>query len=201
MLDGCVNVKESEIRVLEAIDSQGWGLRVEFARHGQRWWHSMFVVTELGLSPILESVEGDDSQPFPPSPPLQQLVLERRTDDVQVAMSVGMAGRNHWSVCVEAFPVIGAIRLDIACRCHGGGLLGNTYTQRIPWHWSNGAACLSAEVGNRRCCLSPKPIGGGEAAAVSLHSDTIMIRPRSDGPQRTRRWCYELTLSRDGEPG
>ncbi len=196
-------MKELETRRLEAINPQGVGLRIEFVRQGQRWLHQVFAVHGRSLLPILASVEGDDNQQFPPSPPVQQLVLDKRADGVQVALSVGMAGKSHWSACVEAFPATAIVRLDVACHCHpgSGDQLGSTYIPLVPWYCSDGPASLSTRSGNCHCCLLPQLVEGGQTAVVSLQKDRIAIRPVVDDAVRTQRWCYELQCTWDGAPG
>ena len=84
-LEGSVVVSEAEVQILDAVDPQGCGLRVEFFRVGPRWAHRLLAVEEQALRPLLESVEGDQQQFFPPSPALQQLAFQQQDDGVNVA--------------------------------------------------------------------------------------------------------------------
>jgi hypothetical protein len=103
---------------LEAIDASGHGLRVEFEWRGDRFGHSIVLVSggAPGSIPLLKSIEGTAGEAWPPSPPLQSLSLETLPDGRKVALLVGMAGRSHWSASIEALPDRPALVFDIACR-------------------------------------------------------------------------------------
>jgi hypothetical protein len=99
-------------------------LRVVFFRQGDRYTHriELFDAASSDWRPVWESLEGSADEVWPPSPPLQQLHVERRAEG-PVALLVGMAGRTHWSAAVEVLsdPAGGpgappAIRFDIAAR-------------------------------------------------------------------------------------
>lgn len=89
-------------------------LELRFRQHGDRQGHSLAWVREGQSTTMLESLEGDDQSAWPPSPPLQQLSIEQR-ETGDVALLVGMAGKSHWSLSVEALPD-GALRFEAACR-------------------------------------------------------------------------------------
>lgn len=50
---------------------------------------------------LLQSLEGDESQTWPPSPPLQQL-LPHSEINRQAILGIGSAGTTHWSLAIEA---------------------------------------------------------------------------------------------------
>ncbi len=184
-----------DLRSLEALDTAGTGLRIDFVRRGPRWGHQISVLAQGRGVPLLESVEGDDQQPFPPSPPLQQLVIEPRPGGVPVAMSVGMAGTSHWSVCVEALAATLTLRLDIACRCSSDGhRLMSTYLPVARWQKSVDSASLYATVDQLECRLVPQGLEKNEAEALLL-DDKVIVRPTTLGGGRTVRWCYDIVLS------
>jgi len=103
-------------------------LRLRFARNGDRYVHQVTWLDAAGTEHLLLStVEGDDTNPWPPSPPLQDLHLESRGAGATVALAVGMAGRSHWSLSVEAVSE-GELRFDVACRANDSpGPLASTY--------------------------------------------------------------------------
>ncbi len=188
-------MSQPELRVLESVDPRGSGLRVEFFRVGCRWAHRVLGVEKGDLVPLLESVEGDDSQSFPPSPALQQLVLEERDTGLIVALLVGMAGKNHWSVCAEQLPGTCGIRFDVACRNQpgGAGQLSSRYRALAPWRIAAGADAPSAEVGGNRYSLSAPCVRSPEAASrILLHEGQILLQPSVISDAGTQRWCYEL---------
>ena len=105
------------VHVLSARGKSGIVLRVSFV-----WWVDRFGhVISLATSPqrsasVLQSVEGDAQEPWPASPPLQSVSLEKLADGRQAALLVGMAGRSHWSASVETMPQQAALVFDVACR-------------------------------------------------------------------------------------
>lgn len=63
---------------------------------------------------LLESIEGEDSDPWPPSPPWQETHLDQHAAAGPVLMLLGRAGTSHWSASVE---VAGPFAVfDCACR-------------------------------------------------------------------------------------
>jgi len=118
---------------IAALDAQGNGLVLEFEKTADRYAHSIALRTNNSESNRLHSVEGNDTEAWPASPPCQQLSIEQQ-DAGDVALLVGMAGKCHWSMSVqarvdkEAGPLL---EFDIACRLGTGidsiGWLGSTY--------------------------------------------------------------------------
>jgi hypothetical protein len=53
-------------------------------------------------------------QPWPSSPPLQSMTIERRDGDAMVALAVGMAGRSHWSASLQLCPEM--LQVELAVR-------------------------------------------------------------------------------------
>lgn len=93
------------------------GVRVVFFRRGDRYAHRIdrYDPDADVWRGVLESAEGDDDEAWPPSPPLQQLHVERRATG-DVVLLVGMAGRTHWSVAVEASADRRGVTFDAAAR-------------------------------------------------------------------------------------
>ncbi len=118
----------------------GGRLRLRFARQGDRlhqtveWLAaaatsgastsgaSTSEASTSATSPVvvlLESCEGQSSDTWPASPPLQQLLIEPRGAAGHVALLVGMAGRSHWSLSIEPLVDRVGFRFDAACRLSG----------------------------------------------------------------------------------
>lgn len=98
------------------------GLRVVFFHRGDRFAHRVEVrdsATDDGASggwaTALESVEGDDADAWPASPPFQQLHVEQRATG-PIVFLVGMAGKSHWSAAVEASADRRSVVFDAAVR-------------------------------------------------------------------------------------
>ncbi|HEY2416097.1 MAG TPA: hypothetical protein VGI40_27895 [Pirellulaceae bacterium] len=102
---------------IEAVGSDGLGLRLEFRWHSDRYAHLISRI-EPGRDPepLLESIEGATSNTWPPSPPLQSLTFQTLPNGVSAALLVGMAGRSHWSASIEAVPNTADLIFDVACR-------------------------------------------------------------------------------------
>jgi hypothetical protein len=93
------------------------GIRVVFYRVGDRIAHRIEVVdpNTNDWLPALTSVEGTSDDPWPPSPPFQQLHVEQRPMG-PIVFLIGMAGRSHWSAAVDIVADRRGIRFDVAVR-------------------------------------------------------------------------------------
>ena len=88
-------------------------LRIDFQWQADRFVQRLF----LDDAEVGKSIEGDAEDPWPISPPLQQLSLEQ-INDANVILGVGAAGRGHWSISVEIDrEANSAFKFDVACRC------------------------------------------------------------------------------------
>ena len=86
---------------LSALARSGRGLRVRFYRDGDRYRHVVDAIVDGRVTPFLESVEGDATQHWPPSPPFQDLQVRALDDGKQIILLTGVGGRSHWSASVE----------------------------------------------------------------------------------------------------
>lgn len=104
---------------------------VEFVWTGDRFAHAIGLITSNEPLLVFQSLEGDSSQDWPPSPPLQQLSVEPGPDGKPRAFLVGMAGSSHWSLVVE--PIDGGYLFDAAVRCRSAPeFRGSCYTRLAP---------------------------------------------------------------------
>jgi hypothetical protein len=165
---------------LDATDSAGLTLRVQFVRRGDRYGHAILAVDLTGHeSPLLESIEGTAAADWPPSPPLQNLSIHELSSDRRAALLVGMAGRSHWSASIEPVPGQAALVFDIACRTAGKcGPLGSQY-RRLAQMAAEFAA--TAEFGS---------------IAASDDQNCLSVAPPVSAPTMTGtvRWKYRLAL-------
>jgi hypothetical protein len=176
---------------------EGGGLRITFTRLADRFGHAIALVNGDMLTPLLESIEGQSDDAWPPSPPLQELHIEQRAGGVQVALLVGRAGRAHWSASIALDPQARRVEFDIACRTREpAARLGGGY--RLPQ--------TVAELTDSRARWSTSPaarlevVAKGESLAT-FRADTpdqlaIAISSESGPWPRTVRWGYAITLSR-----
>ncbi len=103
-------------------------LQVVFQRHADRYAHQIICTAADGSQIVWASQEGTAEETWPSSPPLQTLHVETRLDGSQAIMLVGMAGRSHWSMSVEADEQHHQILFDVACRISEPPLwLGSSY--------------------------------------------------------------------------
>lgn len=87
-----------------------------FDWNGDRYFHRIESLSGNTARLLLESLEGSDNDQWPSSAPLQQLSIEERPGNRQVALLVGMAGRSHWSASVTAARQDRSLLFEMACR-------------------------------------------------------------------------------------
>jgi hypothetical protein len=159
-------------------------LRVEFRWHSDRFVQKLFALgDEVG-----SSVEGDALDPWPPSPPVQQISLEEVAGST-VILGLGAAGRCHWSISVEVDrrEDSQAILFDLACRCSDHpGFLGNTYrVSRCIELLSPSGADLAGDG---------DPIDRAAASDPGAEGDCIVTVHATNRDRNTYRWSYRLEL-------
>ncbi|NIO46547.1 MAG: hypothetical protein GTN77_07085, partial [Planctomycetales bacterium] len=161
------------------------------------------------LVPLLASREGHEHDPWPPSPPLQELYFHP-AGDTPTAMLVGMAGSSHWSVAVQLVQAQQALYFDVACRIKGklperadgqnrGSPLSSVYrTLACPLPESIQAARLVLHDLAVRLATEPADPSADpediQLATISTAEDTLQIvpSPGTDSSPRTVRWRYGL---------
>ena len=188
-------------RLLDAVNEHGDGLRVEFVRLGPRWGHRILGVERQQTRSLLHSIEGDETDSFPPSPALQQIDLQQ-LGDVTAAMLIGMAGRNHWSICVEARPATRSILWDVACRgeCEDGHFFGSSYEPFASWQ--GGSESRVIDVSNGYRYELQLPCGRVSSKLVSSQNSEQLLRIElaPDPAAVTQRWCYEFQQTKPAWP-
>lgn len=130
------------------------------------------------------SIEGDSSQDWPPSPPIQQLSLES-VDDQPAVLGVGGAGRGHWSVSVLTGRDPSKVncvyfQFDLACRSkrEEDRLLGSVYrVEKTVEFVSPDSDCVESED--------------------HLSRQQIRISPYDDSAE-TVTWSYRIYLPSSG---
>ncbi len=100
------------------IEQNGVRLGVEFNRINDRWHHKVVVVAGEVSETLMESVEGDADEIWPPSPALQEVDLHE-LDAGPAILAVGMSGTSHWSGSYSVEQLddgSSAIKFDLAGR-------------------------------------------------------------------------------------
>jgi len=187
-------VSQKHVEVLEAIDSRRQGLRAEFFRTEGRWAHRLVTVNGFAQRVLLQSLEGGPHEAFPPSPALQQLAFQQLSPGHRVALLVGMAGKNHWSVSVEAFPDRRCLRFDAACRHQRvrDGDLGSAYQTVDAWRVA-GAGRAETAVAGLLYELAALSIDGRDDPLMRQGShDSLRLQATIVKKMGTQRWCYEV---------
>lgn len=93
-------------------------LVVHFIWSHDRWGHQLEWRHDHESILLATTLEGDDKQEFPPSPPIQDMSVEHRSGGA-VALGVGMAGAAMWSFSAEAKNDQGIVEFDWACQPRG----------------------------------------------------------------------------------
>jgi hypothetical protein len=167
------------------------GLRIDFQRRGDRFAHQVSRIFPDRTGGLLFSHEGHPEEAWPASPALQSLNLETRPSKGQTAMLVGMAGRSHWSMSVEADAIQNRLLFDIACRIHDPpAWLGSMYSS-INQHdaaWPLDCLTLTAWHGER----------SDQAILIQIDrlNGTVRIPARlaTEAYPQTIRWRYEIGI-------
>jgi len=189
---------------LQSVNPSGRGLCVEFLHDGQRFAHRLGWMDGHEISWLLQSQEGTDSQVYPPSPACQQLDFQTDTDGNQVALLIGMAGKTHWAVSIEAIANKSSLRFDVAARTPptADAWIGSTYESL------NGSviqligdnpqpAPLRTELAatSNAFAVLLSSISTHSLATLALDRQRLSIRAPHSTPQSTRRWQYQLTVT------
>jgi hypothetical protein len=182
------------------LEASGDGWRVVCAKESDRWSHRIDPVMAGQPAPgLLTSIEGTDRDPWPRSPPFQELVIQPRPADSSTrqitALLLGRAGTAHWSASVELLVDPPRVVIDAACRVHQvPGFLGSTYQCSAPLELGSNA---TIRLGPTRADCSVTLIAErGEIASVTRLSGVIAICPKPIVAPNTARWRYHLKLVR-----
>jgi hypothetical protein len=164
-------------------------LRLEFEWREDRYGHQIFGTARDGDHGLLISEEGNSDEAWPASPALQSLHLEKRPDGTQMLMLVGMAGRSHWSMSVEADVARNRLSFDVACRLHERpDWLGSTYQRMTEAEkvWLAKGLTMTAWYGNDRWEKT------GTAITCSSGRMQMAAGPMGEIYPQTVRWRYAI---------
>ena len=175
-------------------------LAIEFVETDDRWAHSM---VDLSRDPkqLLTSVEGTAEQDWPCSPPLQQ-VSRHESEQGIALLSVGMAGRSHWSA---SFSIDGddALLAELAClarenyRSSAARFIGTTYEIANDLRHQlleDGTVEIKTPSGN----VLVEPVGGqGWSSRLALDGNRLTVAPGAgqDLSNRSTRWAYRIRFT------
>lgn len=182
---------ETDRYQLDAIDADGRGVRLEFYRENDRYRHRLLFIDGDRVIEVARSVEGTDVVVWPKSPPLQQLSLENQQGSKEVALGVGMAGRSHWSLAVDAFTDPPSLRFEAACRFNERPeLLGSTYEllgNEQQWSIAHDLSCVRSDGG-----IVIKPSDATCGLVVEDHQCRLNAGTDSSQFPETIAWSYQV---------
>ena len=187
----------SELQHIESIGTDATGLRASMEWRNDRFVHVIDWFAGEQAFRLLESVEGSDEEPWPPSPALQQLSVEQRTQSRQVGLMVGMAGNSHWSMSIENDNAERSLVFDVACRVadEKAGSLGTTYRSTVPVTIVDHVQKIAElSIAGRTCRIKIESTGRGELDDLEIDGNLIKISPTEMPPNwpATVRWKYRL---------
>ena len=176
-------------------------LSVRYTKFQDRLSHTIGIEIDDSYCAILESIEGSEEDPWPASPPMQQMVEECFTPGANpVLLGVGLSGNGHWSTAIETID-FKRLKFDIACKnsksaaAFGSQYRALTHFQLSVQPTSNCVVFDLSEFGNS--LISPRiELRVSIGQLETLERDrTIRVLPISKpGEIRTHRWCYELGI-------
>jgi len=173
--------------------------QVVFQRAGDRFAHEIrWLAAPSKVARLLASQEGASQDEWPPSPPLQELHLERRSDDLTVALLVGMAGSSHWSLVVEAHAREERLVMEAACRVRvAPPWLGSRYQASADTSLAmqTPGQVLRLERAGQAWQLASTPLEDHSCAALNCgHGGAVALSPELIEVKRpqTFRWRYTL---------
>jgi hypothetical protein len=185
---------------LDAFDSAGNGLRVMFFWRVDRYAHRLERVEGGVVVPLLESIEGSDLDRWPPSPPLQQLSLEKLPDGRNVALLVGMAGASHWSLTAERDPSETGLLFDVACRVkEPPEFLGSDYRALVRHEAAADAIVLHRPGGTGSPAIFQVVAVSDVETVPRPEIDVRGLRLTIEGKiprSETVRWKYRIRIAR-----
>ena len=193
---------------LDVVDASGRGLSLSFVWHVDRYAHTIALVDDGRLVPLLASLEGSRDDAWPESPPLQSLTAQEQPGGRRTILLVGMAGRNHWSLGAQteggkASSGAPAIVIDVACRLNSpDGQLASCYRSMTPAVVERAGQIAHWDASGRRCQIEILAAGDVPAAVQATHDGLSIVAPATAEPTPTTvRWKYRVVLVDPSDKG
>ncbi len=171
-------------------------LSVRYSKLRDRLSHTIGIVHRGNFLTLLESVEGTELEPWPASPPMQQMVEESFAPGASpVLLGVGLSGHGHWSTAIET-QRDQLLKFDIACKnSKSSSWFGSEY--RVLTNASQSELCGTTTLLLDSDGLVARIEIGASIGQLdySVEEQKLRISPHSEPRSiRTHRWCYEITL-------
>lgn len=187
-----LNEDKEWLPVLDMISLSAGALSVRYSKLRDRLSHTVGIAVGDSYIPLLESIEGSEEEPWPASPPMQQMVEECFTPGTSpVLLGVGLSGNGHWSTAIET-QKIGQLKFDIACKnTKSSTWFGSQYRILAPIQPSIRPNSIEFFVEPARIELSMS-IGRLDFCDAERR---VRVSPISEPSSiQTHRWCYEISL-------
>ena len=113
--------------------------RLCFDANGDRHDSRLELVHDSRSVIVLTSPATDEPADWPPAPPIQE--CRRHSEQPNVLLATGAAGKAHWSASIEANEETGTILWDVACRT-------SSEPQRIGTEWIVGGDWSAEDLGD-----------------------------------------------------
>jgi hypothetical protein len=206
--DGMIVIEESaEAYILRSAD-----LEITFRHVGDRWRHFISVRRAGESLPIITSDEGNADDDLLPSPALQDLLVEKVSDEVFEFQLLGQAGKGVYSAAVRFDGREQVIDFDLCAR---GRSAESPLCTASRYQIVQGGKASTAQQrasglvvsfrGDRAIALFPVPISGNPPTECRLIGEGTQQRiaagcfgiTTSDAPQKpvSVRWRYRITLA------
>jgi hypothetical protein len=175
--------------MLDIPSGRGALLRCVFSKIGDRLAHAFFILNSAADNEplgVCTSIEGNECEAWPASPPLQSMSIEQHTTG-PVALLVGMAGRSHWSASFAAITDKKKLVVEIACRVGGEPVrLGSSY-----FFGGNGSLLTQVNATQLLCELGEHKLEI-TTSLLKLADAEVCITPPSPWNVKPVQWKYEI---------
>ena len=172
-------------------------LSVQYSRFHDRLSHTIGIRIGDSYLPLLESIEGSQEEPWPASPPMQQVVEESFTPGAPpVLLGVGLSGNGHWSIAVETMDAK-RLKFDVACKNSKNAVwLGSQYRvlasfQKFDFSFPN---VLFFDLGKNGDCRIEMRVSIGQLEILETDQRFRVLPVSEPSEIRTHRWCYEIGI-------
>lgn len=179
---------------LNSIANDGTGLRLQLQWEQDRYRHCIDWVSGALVTRILESTETEVENPLLQRPVFQQVTVESRSLESQVALAVGMSGQSHWSMSIETIPESRTLIFDVACRVTTPfENLASLYQLLTPVSLVEPGACEINVVGHP-CRVEVDSSAKSEKIELEVEHPQLQltVEPLDREVPRTVRWRYQI---------
>ena len=184
----------SSPHTLNSIANDGTGLRLQLHWEQDRYHHHIDWISGTLVTRLLESTEIETENSSLQRPVFQQVSVESRSLETQVALAVGMSGQSHWSMSIETVPESRTLIFDVACRVTTPfENLASVYQLLAPVSLIEAGMCEVNAVGHP-CRVEVDSSAKSETIQLQLDHPQLQltVEPLDQEVPRTVRWRYRI---------